>query len=128
MVARGTGLRGRGAFARAGWGLPLGQANGEVIFMDEPTFGLDSITRARLLAVMTEAADALGLTYVMVTHDIPFIMKIARRMVVMRNQVFETVGAYNGLGIPTKVLEDCRQMPDDLSEYSYELLVMGMSG
>ena len=40
-----------------------------IIFADEPTGNLDSITGAEILTFMRKAVDNLGQTIVMVTHD-----------------------------------------------------------
>ena len=40
-----------------------------IIFADEPTGNLDSITGAEILTFMRKAVDDLGQTIVMVTHD-----------------------------------------------------------
>ncbi|MGV4892192.1 ABC transporter ATP-binding protein, partial [Streptomyces viridosporus] len=41
----------------------------DVIFADEPTGALDTVTAAEVLGLLRQAVDALGATVVMVTHD-----------------------------------------------------------
>jgi putative ABC transport system ATP-binding protein len=57
------GQQQRGAVARALASRP------EIIFADEPTGNLDSITGAEILSFMRSAAREMGQTIVMVTHD-----------------------------------------------------------
>ncbi|MFE7624993.1 ATP-binding cassette domain-containing protein, partial [Streptomyces sp. NPDC057509] len=41
----------------------------DVIFADEPTGALDTVTAAEVLGLLRHAVDTLGATVVMVTHD-----------------------------------------------------------
>jgi putative ABC transport system ATP-binding protein len=41
----------------------------EVVFGDEPTGALDTMTARQVLSLLRETVDALGQTVVMVTHD-----------------------------------------------------------
>lgn len=72
------GMRKRAAIARA---LAL---EPEVLFLDEPTSGLDPVTARTLDALLASLNRDLGITIVMVTHDIDTLLTIARRMVVLR--------------------------------------------
>src|SRR5690606_7673006 len=73
------GMRKRAAIARA---LAL---EPEVLFLDEPTSGLDPVTARTLDALLASLNRDLGITIVMVTHDIDTLLTIARRMVVLRD-------------------------------------------
>ncbi|HEX2313650.1 MAG TPA: ABC transporter ATP-binding protein [Thermomonospora sp.] len=44
-------------------------ARPDVVFADEPTGALDTMTAREILALLREAVDAMGQTVVMVTHD-----------------------------------------------------------
>ncbi|HEY0879276.1 MAG TPA: ATP-binding cassette domain-containing protein [Zeimonas sp.] len=72
------GMRKRAAIARA---LAL---EPEVLFLDEPTSGLDPVTARTLDALLASLNRDLGITIVLVTHDIDTLLTIARRMVVLR--------------------------------------------
>jgi phospholipid/cholesterol/gamma-HCH transport system ATP-binding protein len=67
------GMRKRAALARA---LSL---DPEVLFLDEPSAGLDPITSKRLDDLILRVRDGLGTTIVIVTHELPSIFGIASR-------------------------------------------------
>jgi phospholipid/cholesterol/gamma-HCH transport system ATP-binding protein len=54
-----------------------------VLFLDEPSAGLDPITSAGLDALIRELARGLGITFVMVTHELASIFSVADRVVVL---------------------------------------------
>ncbi|MGI4797920.1 MAG: phosphonate C-P lyase system protein PhnK [Janthinobacterium lividum] len=71
-----------------------------LVFMDEPTGGLDVSVQARLLDLIRTLVARLGIAVVLVTHDIAVARLLAGRMVVMqRGRVVET-------GLTDQVLED----------------------
>jgi phospholipid/cholesterol/gamma-HCH transport system ATP-binding protein len=54
-----------------------------LLFLDEPSAGLDPITSAGLDALIRELARGLGITFVMVTHELASIYGVADRVVVL---------------------------------------------
>lgn len=54
-----------------------------VLFLDEPSAGLDPITSAGLDALIRELARGLGITFVMVTHELASIYAVANRVVML---------------------------------------------
>ena len=71
-----------------------------VVFMDEPTGGLDVSVQARLLDLLRELVSQLGLSVVVVTHDLAVVRLLAHRLMVMRQgRVVET-------GLTDQVLDD----------------------
>jgi putative phosphonate transport system ATP-binding protein len=71
-----------------------------LVFMDEPTGGLDVSVQARLLDMIRALVADLGLAVVIVTHDIAAARLLAHRMLVMRRgQVVEQ-------GLTDRVLDD----------------------
>src|SRR3974377_1527609 len=54
-----------------------------VLFLDDPSPGLDPITSAGLDALIRELARGLGITFVMVTHELASIFSVADRVVVL---------------------------------------------
>ena len=69
------GMRKRAALARA---VAL---DPEVLFLDEPSSGLDPITASRLDDLILQLRDSFGTTVVVVSHDLDSIFKIADRAV-----------------------------------------------
>lgn len=54
-----------------------------LLFLDEPGAGLDPITSAGLDSLILELRDALGITFVVVTHELQSIMAIADRCMML---------------------------------------------
>ncbi len=71
------GMRKRAGLARA---LAL---DPEIVFLDEPTAGLDPIGAAGLDQLVAELSKALGLTVMMVTHDLDSLHAICDRIAVL---------------------------------------------
>src|SRR5208337_3974353 len=57
-----------------------------LLFLDEPSAGLDPITSAGLDALIRELAHGLGITFVMVTHELASIYSVADRVVMLDPQ------------------------------------------
>lgn len=71
-----------------------------LVFMDEPTTGLDVSVQARLLDLMRELVDELNLAAVIVTHDLAVARLLAHRMLVMKD------GLVVEQGLTDRVLDD----------------------
>ncbi|MHB9038561.1 MAG: ABC transporter ATP-binding protein [Armatimonadota bacterium] len=52
----------------------------DIVLYDEPTTGLDPITAATIAELIIKARDELGVTSVLVTHDIQSITRVASRI------------------------------------------------
>jgi putative phosphonate transport system ATP-binding protein len=71
-----------------------------LVFMDEPTGGLDVSVQARLLDLIRGLVASLGIAVVLVTHDLAVARLLAHRIMVMqRGRVVET-------GLTDQVLDD----------------------
>ncbi|MDF1855539.1 phosphonate C-P lyase system protein PhnK [Pseudooceanicola sp.] len=71
-----------------------------LVFMDEPTGGLDVSVQARLLDLMRGLVREMGLSAIIVTHDLAVVRLLADRLMVMKDgQVVET-------GLTDQVLDD----------------------
>jgi putative phosphonate transport system ATP-binding protein len=71
-----------------------------LIFMDEPTGGLDVSVQARLLDLLRGLVAELGLAAIVVTHELAVARLLSHRMVVMKEgRVIET-------GLTDRVLDD----------------------
>jgi len=71
-----------------------------LVFMDEPTAGLDVSVQARLLDLLRGLAGELGLAAIIVTHDLAVARLLAQRMIVMRG------GGVVESGLTDQVLDD----------------------
>src|SRR5215469_11263542 len=71
-----------------------------LVFMDEPTGGLDVSVQARLLDLLRGLCDELGLAAVVVTHDLGVARLLTHRLLVMRG------GAVVETGLTDQVLDD----------------------
>lgn len=71
------GMRKRAALARA---LAL---DPELLFLDEPTAGLDPLSASGIDELVENLRDALGLTIMMVTHDLDLLWHVADRVAVL---------------------------------------------
>lgn len=71
-----------------------------LVFMDEPTGGLDVSVQARLLDLLRGLVREMGLSAVIVTHDLAVVRLLADRLMVMKDgRVVET-------GLTDQVLDD----------------------
>jgi len=71
-----------------------------LVFMDEPTGGLDVSVQARLLDLLRGLVRRLGLSAIIVTHDLAVVRLLADRLMVMKDgHVVET-------GLTDQVLDD----------------------
>jgi phospholipid/cholesterol/gamma-HCH transport system ATP-binding protein len=71
------GMRKRAAIARA---IAL---EPELLFLDEPTSGLDPITARAFDALVRNLVDDLGLTVLLVTHDLDTLLGVVDRLIVL---------------------------------------------
>ncbi len=74
-----------------------------LVFMDEPTGGLDVSVQARLLDLLRGLVREMGLSAIIVTHDLAVVRLLADRLMVMKDgHVVET-------GLTDQVLDDPQQ-------------------
>lgn len=89
------GMRKRAAIARA---MAL---DPEVVFLDEPSAGLDPLTSAALDDLVLKLREEKGMTFVVVTHELPSIFKIADRCAMFD----KARGSMVALGAPRALAE-----------------------
>ena len=87
------GMKKRAALARA---LALDPS---VLFLDEPSAGLDPLTSRRLDRLITDLRDGLGITVVLVTHELESLYSIADRMLFLDGEAHRPVA----LGAPAEL-------------------------
>jgi putative phosphonate transport system ATP-binding protein len=74
-----------------------------LVFMDEPTGGLDVSVQARLLDLLRRLVQDLGLAAIVVTHDLAVARLLSHRIMVMKaGEVIES-------GLTDQVLDDPRE-------------------
>ncbi|WP_181699983.1 phosphonate C-P lyase system protein PhnK [Chthonobacter albigriseus] len=73
-----------------------------LVFMDEPTGGLDVSVQARLLDLLRSLVTDLGLAAIIVTHDLAVARLLSHRMLVMKN------GVVVEQGLTDRLLDDPR--------------------
>lgn len=85
------GMIKRAALARA---LALDPA---LVFLDEPTAGLDPISAAAFDELIRDLADTLGLTVLLITHDLDTLHTVCDRVAVLADQRVIAIGTIDEL-------------------------------
>ncbi len=88
-VALSGGMKKRVALARS---IAL---DPEAVLFDEPTTGLDPRTSATIARLIKETQAHLGVTSVVVTHDLNLARRVGDRVAYLENGTFRFVGTWN---------------------------------
>ena len=69
----------------------------ELLFLDEPTAGLDPTSAAGVDTLVRELRDLYGLTVVVITHDLDLLWQVADRVAVLGDGRVQAVGSMHEL-------------------------------
>jgi phospholipid/cholesterol/gamma-HCH transport system ATP-binding protein len=87
------GMQKRAALARA---MAL---DPKILFLDEPSSGLDPVTASDLDGLIANLSKTLGITFIIVSHDLSSIFNIAQRVIMLHQ------GKILAEGLPKKLLQ-----------------------
>jgi phospholipid/cholesterol/gamma-HCH transport system ATP-binding protein len=74
-----------------------------LIFLDEPSAGLDPVSAVELDELILTLSEGLGLTVVLVTHELESIFKIAKRCILLDKESKSIVAR----GDPRELRDSC---------------------
>ncbi len=57
----------------------------DLLIADEPTTGLDLVTQASILRLVQDLKDRLGLTVLIITHDVQMVLRVADELVILQD-------------------------------------------
>ncbi|MDP6503559.1 MAG: ABC transporter ATP-binding protein, partial [Planctomycetota bacterium] len=71
------------SMAALGFGLQIPKRGPQLLIADEPTTGLDAENCASLISFLTDVQGEMGLTLLIISHDLPILRKLCSRVAVM---------------------------------------------
>jgi phospholipid/cholesterol/gamma-HCH transport system ATP-binding protein len=92
-----------------------------ILFLDEPSAGLDPITSAGLDRLILDLREDLGATFVVVTHELASILAIADRCVMLDADAYPDAGGVIATGDP-RVLRDTGTHPKVRAFFHREMI------
>jgi peptide/nickel transport system permease protein len=57
----------------------------DLLIADEPTTGLDLVTQASILKLLSDLKARLGLTVLLITHDVQMVLRVADKLVILQD-------------------------------------------
>jgi phospholipid/cholesterol/gamma-HCH transport system ATP-binding protein len=76
-----------------------------LLFLDEPSAGLDPVTSAGLDRLILDLREDLGATFVVVTHELQSILAIADRCIMLDARAYPDAGGLIAEGDPRRLGE-----------------------
>jgi len=73
----------------------------ELLFLDEPTAGLDPYSAGGVDELVRKLRDQFGLTIVMITHDLDLLWQVADRVAVLADGKVQGIGSMSELACMT---------------------------
>ena len=93
-----------------------------VLFLDEPTIGLDVVAKSRIREFLLEINENQGVTILLTTHDLRDIEELCKRVMVINHGKLVYDGSLSSLrdsaGLPTVLSVKYESLPKDLREGS----------
>ncbi len=77
-----------------------------ILFLDEPSAGLDPVTSAELDELILDLRSSLRATFVVVTHELASILNIADRCIMLDAHAFPDAGGIIATGVPKHLREE----------------------
>ncbi len=93
----------------------------KIIVLDEPVSALDVSIRAQIINLLLELKETLGLSYVMISHDLGVVEHMSDRVAVMYlGRIVETGGLGNDFHQSTAPLYACADRRDSRSVFAQQ--------
>ncbi len=92
----------------------------KIILLDEPTSALDVSIQAEILNLLNRLRRELGLTYIMVSHDLAVVAQMCEKVVIMKNGKILEIASIDDLVIRKLKTSYSRQLFDASSGYDAE--------
>ncbi|MDP2859325.1 MAG: ATP-binding cassette domain-containing protein [Bacillota bacterium] len=93
-----------------------------VLFLDEPTIGLDIVAKSRIREFLLQVNESRGATILLTTHDLRDIEELCKRVMVINHGKLVYDGSLSSLrdsaGLPTVLSVKYESLPRDLQEGS----------
>jgi ABC-2 type transport system ATP-binding protein len=106
--------------------------NPRVVFLDEPTLGLDPAVRVQVLGIVRNLAERSGVTIVLSTHTLPEVEEVCSKVLILDRGRVQASGTVADvirtarvepsarLRVPTELVERARQVLADLAGFSVD--------